>query len=284
MSDTTFDRSMEHWSERNRAGMEAFYRLATYDYRLLAEACDWPARFAGVAARTGSPVKLLDVACGSGKFPRALLDHGGMADAATPVEYDLLDPAAFSVREAKSRLAGPFRPAGEHVCMIQDLRCGDGAYGVVWATHALYCVPAAELPAAAGRMARALHPEGVGFIAHAAAEAHYVKFHDLFLRSAGAGKGAPYSTGEQVIEAFGGVLGRPPASRLVEYEGTIPLDDTAVVEGYLQRCLFDDSLALGGMMADEVLGPYLSACRDEEAGLWRFPQKVWLIEFGTPGG
>ena len=42
MSDT-FERSCEHWSEAGRAEMEAFYALATVDYRHLAEALDWKA-------------------------------------------------------------------------------------------------------------------------------------------------------------------------------------------------------------------------------------------------
>lgn len=39
----TARRSLEHWSEAGRAEMEAFYALATEDYRYLAAARDWGA-------------------------------------------------------------------------------------------------------------------------------------------------------------------------------------------------------------------------------------------------
>jgi hypothetical protein len=53
--------------------MQAFYALATEDYRRLALARDWTADLGDHAA--DRRVRLLDVACGSGRFPAALLAH-----------------------------------------------------------------------------------------------------------------------------------------------------------------------------------------------------------------
>jgi hypothetical protein len=50
-----------------------FYALATEDYRQLVLAADWASLLAGVSSPGW---RLLDVACGSGKFPTALLDAG----------------------------------------------------------------------------------------------------------------------------------------------------------------------------------------------------------------
>ena len=52
------------------------------------------------------------------------------------------------------------------------------------------------------------------------------------------------------------------------------------MEGYLQRCAFDDTVTLAEMEAAPTLGPYLSACVDADAGLYRFPQHVDLIFVG----
>ena len=93
-SQDTADRSLAHWSEAGRAEMEAFYVLATADYRRLAEAADWPALLAGRRS-------ILDVACGSGKFPVALTTYAGLP-AEPSIAYDLLDPSAFSVAEART--------------------------------------------------------------------------------------------------------------------------------------------------------------------------------------
>ena len=62
-SDTdTAARSLEHWSEHGRAEMEAFYALATEDYRQPATAADWPELLCGrptpPALARGEPARL----------------------------------------------------------------------------------------------------------------------------------------------------------------------------------------------------------------------------------
>jgi hypothetical protein len=67
----------------------------------------------------------------------------------------------------------------------------------------------------------------------------------------------------------------------LSYDQTIALADTATVEGYLQRCAFDDSVTLAQMLAAPRLGPYLGTCRDEDAGVWRFHQEVDALLLGA---
>ena len=117
----TFERSCRHWSEDERAGMEAFYRLASIDYQLLAEELDWLQVFTELAQRREPEIRLLDVACGSGQFPAALLKFGGLEMRENlSVKYSLLDPSDFSIRTARQRLAAPFEPSAEHLCTIQQ--------------------------------------------------------------------------------------------------------------------------------------------------------------------
>ena len=54
-------------------------------------------------------------------------------------------------------------------------------------------------------------------------------------------------------------------------------DDEAAVEGYLQRCAFDDTVTLGDMLAAPGLGDYLRGCVDD--GTWTFEQEVALLWF-----
>ncbi|MGY9063474.1 MAG: hypothetical protein ACKVG1_14470, partial [Rhodospirillales bacterium] len=66
----TFERSCDHWSEAGRREMEDFYALASVDYQHLAEAIDWKVWFETRQKEVGlRSLQLLDVACGSGKFP-----------------------------------------------------------------------------------------------------------------------------------------------------------------------------------------------------------------------
>ena len=278
----TFARSCRHWSEDGRAGMEAFYRLASIDYQLLAEELDWGKVFQELARRCEPEIRLLDVACGSGQFPAALLKYGGLQMSQDfSVKYSLLDPSDFSIRTARQRLADPFEPSEEHLCTIQQFEPTASRYAVAWATHALYCVPQCELGVAVDQMLAALASTGLGFIAHASQQSHYVRFHDLYLQSLRSEHAKPYSTGEQIIEVLQAKVD-PAALRCwsIDYEGQLDLDDRDTAERYLQRCLFDDTISLDAMLADERMGDHLRCCIDDSSGTWRFAQRVWLIFFG----
>ena len=89
MSGDIVTRSIAHWSEAGRRGMDAFYTLATDDYRHLAEARDWAGWLDGLQEKAGArSLRLLDVACGSGKFPNALVRHAGVAGALVGIDLD----------------------------------------------------------------------------------------------------------------------------------------------------------------------------------------------------
>jgi hypothetical protein len=192
-----------------------------------------------------------------------------------------LDPSEFSIQEARGHLAAPFLPAREHRCVLQDLDSPETPHAVVWATHALYCVPPAELPTAIERMLAAVDPRGLGFVAHASQHSHYLRFQQLHVEHRRDGQVEPFSSGEQVIQAL---RAHPLASRAlswtIDYEGVLDIADHQTAERYLQRCLFDETLTLNQMLADPVMGPYLDACRDDARGVWRFPQRTWLFFWG----
>lgn len=272
MSDT-FDRSLAHWSEAGRGGMDAFYTLATDDYRVLAEARDWSTWLLDAQKSADGPLRLLDVACGSGKFPSALLLHGGLLQAQLePISYGLLDPAQFSIDEARAVLRPPFMPGREYPVTLQDLDAPSRAFDVVWATHALYAVPPQEIGAAMARFVDVC--AGKGFIAHAAERSHYIVFDRLYRTHFTDGTRTPYTTGEEVVESLVG-LGVDLHVEDIAYETCAPLEAESAVEGFVQRCVFDDSHSLNEMMAQGEIGDYLKQCRTD-AG-WRFPQTVKLI-------
>ena len=263
----TAQRSLAHWSEAGRAEMEAFYALATEDYRQLAVAVDWASL---LAERARPGWSLLDVACGSGKFPTALLAHAGIADVA-PIAYDLLDPSDFSVAEAKAVLAPPFVARNELVMTLQDLPDDFGPYDVVWATHALYALPPSELDVAAERFVRAIAPGGLGLVAQATSRSHYLAFYDAF--RAGVRQATPYTTAEQVRDALIAAGADVREQRITYATGTA---DRSIAEGFLQRCAFDDSVSLEEMEAAPVLGDYLASCRATD-GSYRFEHEAALL-------
>jgi SAM-dependent methyltransferase len=252
--------------------MDAFYRVATLDYQELAGAWDWDA-FLRHRGATREPVRILDVACGSGKFPTALRAHTRLGELeGVRLVLDLLDPSAFSLREARASLAPPMFGGRDFQCTLQDLPAPTTGYDVIWAVHALYALPEAELPAGVEAFLRALAPDGLGFVAHAARSAHYLAFYEAYL-SRFRPDGTPYTSAEEVARAFRDA-GAKVELRPLAYEQVI--DDDAVLEGFLQRCLFDSELSLTDMRRDPALGAYLEE-RRVKGGRYRFRQDVSMI-------
>ena len=270
----TFQRSCEHWSEESRYEMDHFYALASVDYKYLAEAVDWKKWLESRQAEVGHrPLKLLDVACGSGKFPSALGQYSKVSDGrVSPIEYALLDPSAFSLAEAREALTPPFQAGAEFETTLQALACERGAFDIVWATHALYAVPDDELEAALERFVYAM--TGAGFIAHASEDSHYLRFYQHYFDGFKGGMGVPYSSGEQIVETLER-MGVGARVEQISYENGAPEDAKSQVEGYLQRCIFDDTISLDAMRNNPVTGPYLDACLQD--GEWRFKQQVMLL-------
>jgi SAM-dependent methyltransferase len=269
MQSDTAARSLAHWSEQGRTEMEAFYALATEDYRQLALAADWSSVLRPYA-RDGW--RLLDVACGSGKWPSALLRVAGIGEAGLPpVAYDLLDPSAFSVAEARAQLAPPWVPGRELVVTLQDLPDDATGYDVVWATHALYALPPVELDSGAVRMTGALRPGGLGVVAQAGSRSHYLMMYDAY--RAGVADATPYTSAEQVADALRRA-GADVREQWIRY--TSGSSDRAVVEGFLQRCAFDDTISLEEMESAPQLGDYLAGCRRPD-GSYLFDHEVALL-------
>ena len=261
--------------------MDAFYALARRDYERLARGfvdhSTWLRRVADGRRR----ITLLDVACGSGKFPEALQDFGGVGALAGELQigYDLLDPSPFSLSEAAQALRPPFVEAARHETLVEDLDGAVGPFDVVWATHALYALAPDAVRPAAARMLAALAPGGALLIGQGSGEGHYLRFYRHFLDDLRNGQGTMYAASTDLAEALRACGAEPRVVRL-SYDHTIPLEDAVTVEGYLQRCAFDDAVSLREMMAASHLGRYLRDCRDEDQGVWRFHQEVDVLLLG----
>ena len=270
----TFIRSCEHWSETSRNEMQNFYTLASIDYKNLVERFEWKKWLEIHQASVGQRrLKILDVACGSGKFPSALFQYAKLADAKIlPVEYALLDPSSFSLAETRKVLQLPFEASSEFETTLQDFSCEKGAYDIIWATHALYAIPKDELKDALKRFIYGMATSG--FIAHASEKSHYLKFYRHYLNGFKGGSGEPYSSAEQILQTLK-EINIPHRVEKITYENSISENALIQVEGYLQRCVFDDTIDLKAMLRNSITGPYLNSCIKDKQ--WRFKQQVMLI-------
>ncbi|MEJ6704337.1 MAG: class I SAM-dependent methyltransferase [Pseudomonadales bacterium] len=279
----TFDRSCAHWSADGRDGMDNFYTYATVDYRHLAGLIDWPALLASLSKQTGA-LQLADLACGSGKFPAALMEHTTLPELmnaegkSIQVLYDLLDPSIFAIEEAAAVLNAPFVERDHYCCRLQDWQPKPSTYDLSWATHALYCVPAEEMSECMSIVKDAMNADGIGIVAQSNRSGHYIRFYEHFLESIHGGKGTRFSASEDVDQAAENV-GFERQSRTLNYETVIDENDRRALESYLQRCAFDDSISLDQMLNSGSLGQYLASTKKQ--GAYRFQQSVDVLVFGS---
>ena len=218
-------------------------------------------------------LKLLDIACGSGKFPSALIQYANLSNAKIlPIEYSLLDPSSFSILEARKVIKFPFQVSSEYETTLQEFNCKQNAYDIIWATHALYAIPKDQLEKALKRFIFGM--AGSGFIAHASENSHYLNFYRHYLSGFKGGFGEPYSSAEQILQTLK-EIGITHRVEKITYENNVSDDASLQVEGYLQRCVFDNTIDLEAMLENSSTGPYLKNCI--KSGKWRFKQQVFLI-------
>ncbi len=260
--------------------MEAFYALARLDYELLAKALDWSALLGRM--QSDRSLTLLDVACGSGKFPQALTAYAGL-EGVRELRYDLLDPSAFSLTEAAAALSAPFAEGTHYESTMEDLAPEEGPWDVVWATHALYALEPAKLDAAVARYLAARAPGGFSFLAQGARGGHYIDVYEAFLEGVRGGEGTPYVASDDLIAAMRDQGAEPEVHRL-RYEHVVAAEDTAVLEGFLQRCLFDDTVPLAELLEAPLVGAYLRGCHDTAAGVYRFHHEVDCVVLSDDEG
>ena len=136
----------------------------------------------------------------------------------------------------------------------------------------MYAVPEVELESALERFIHAMG--GAGFIAHASYKSHYLQFYQHYLNGFKGGLGEPYSSAEQIIRTLT-KMGVSHRVEKISYKNGLSENSSLQVEGYLQRCIFDDTIDLEAMLRNTITGPYLENCLKNRQ--WSFKQEVMLI-------
>jgi hypothetical protein len=109
-------------------------------------------------------------------------------------------------------------------------------------------------------------------VALAGSRSHYLRFYEAY-RPAFAPAITPYADAESAAAALRSAVADVDV-QLLRYRTTS--SDRAVVEGFLQRCAFDDTVSLEQMETREPLAGYLAGCRTAD-GSYEFRHEVHLI-------
>ena len=269
---TNLYRSLQYY-QKGVLKPEAWFRIVEHDYTQLIAAMNW----AHIFPEQNTDFQLLDIGCGTGRFPTMLQSQ---LPTDLRIQYDYLDPSHFCLATCQQALQPPFLPRHgwqttlEHA---QDILIS-GTYDVAWAIQSLYCLEHVNLHIALTQLMDALHPiRGTACLVLAKREAFFPQVHQMFYEHCIEQKPPPYLTAESVVTALK-EMGVRNVIRELPCTHIISLREELLLEQYLQQSVMD-TMPLRQWRQHPRLRHFLDAHRHNDS--FHFPNPYWLI-LGVP--
>ncbi len=248
---------------------EAWFRIVEHDYTQLIAAINWPKIFPEQAA----DFHLLDIGCGTGRFPGMLQPH---LPSNLRIHYDVLDPSHYCLATCQQALKPPFLPRHAWQTTLEHAKdvLTPGTYDLAWAIQSLYCLEQENLHTALTQLIQAIHPSrGTVFLVLAKKEAFFPQVHQIFFEHCAEHTPPPYLSAESVVTTLK-EMGAMIVIRELPCTHTISIREDRLLEQYLQQSVMD-TMPLPKWRQHPRLREFLEAHRHGNA--YQFPNPYWLI-------
>ena len=261
----------------------------TQDFCQLATNFHW---FDLLSKKTDSkPLRILDVACGTGRWLQALQHYVKFGNDNATIIYDLLEPNQTAIRRATENLQHPFQLGQQYINKIQEAELEQNTYDLLWSMHGFYIIPSQELALVLRKIMGLLKTTGVGLIALATRQSFYVDFYEQYLSNFHEGKGVRFTSAEDVVENLS-VCGIQHHVHRIFYEEPINVDDHAALEHYIkneatinsfnkdentEQLSESENIFLDELLTLPKMEQYLNSFIKNST--YYFPQEIWLIYF-----
>lgn len=264
------------------------------DYRQLARRIDWGKLLSYASHRT-TPVRVLDVGCGTGRWLNALHHYVPLAtylNGSGAIAYDVLDPSATAILQLERNLRAPFQLGERYVTTMQKATLPTAHYDIIWSNHAFYAMPVPHLPSILANMQTSLKETGVGLIAMPNRRSFYVQFFAHYLTEVHGGQGDGFTSAESITDELT-ALGIPYQVQTICYHERIPKHDAQALAHYIINEATINSFSKDEDMIDLPISRALTLTELYEYQPLRqfidtygngvayyFPQEVKVIAFG----
>jgi len=251
---------------------DAWFKIANKDYIKLSRDFN----FDGFFSWWPKPIELLDIGCGTGKFPTMLREH---LRPNIEITYDYLDPSAYSLTEMKKALVSPYQPrTAFHSTFeeLQECKCPANGYDIVWSIHSFYFLDQDSLAKTISKLNKLIEAKkGVALIFLPSHHSFYNRLQENYKDAFYGGDQERYVAMEDICETMD-ALGLKYELKKLRFSHEVPCDDRNLLEYYLQQCMLE-SRPLSEWEQNEKLWHFLQSFND--GTMYHFPQNVWLLMF-----
>ena len=265
---TNLQRSLRYY-QKDVLQPEAWFKIVETDYAQLIEAIDWHQLF----SQQKSDFQILDVGCGTGRFPK-------MLQPALPpkarIHYDYLDPSQYCLTTCQQALKPPFLPrqAWQTTLEHAEEHLVPETYDCAWAIQSLYCLESTHMSAALKLLMNSLHPSrGTACLVLTKHSAFFHHVHQTFFEHCTEYLPAPYLTAESVVASLE-AIGAINIIRELPCTHTISIREDRLLEQYLQQSVMD-TMPLPKWRENPKLREFLDGYRHGD--VYQFPNPYWLI-------
>jgi hypothetical protein len=239
------------------------------DYTKILGAVNWDSVF----PEHGLDYHVLDMGCGTGRFPKMLQAR---LPSTIRLHYDYFDPSQYCLFTCIQSLHQPFFPRNAWQTTLEHAErvLIPGSYDVAWAIQSLSCLGQDSLHASLARLIGAMHPlRGTVCMVLAKQEAFFSQAHHTFFQECSPRTPAPYLSAESAIAALE-QLGAISVIREIPSIHTISIRHDRLLEQYLQQSVMD-STPLPTWMRQPRLRQLLESYRHGDT--YQFTNPFWLI-------
>jgi SAM-dependent methyltransferase len=268
------------------------------DYRQLAQRFDWQKVFSslynGHLQKTPTTIRLLDVACGTGRWIQAFLYYVESQISQLgkgEMVYDLLDNSESALLQAVEKIRSPLKLGTQYISPIQNIRLENDFYNVIWSMHGFYAIPHSDLSSVIEKLLASLNETGCAFIAQATRRSFYISFYDKYLDLFHEGEGEGFVSAEDITNAIE-KLGIEYQVHVISYYEKIQKDDFSAVAHYILEEATINSFSeenssetasapintdLKNLFSHQEMENYLKSLIKDST--YYFPEEIWLISF-----